>query len=189
MELGPHTFADVAPKTTVGEPLAPVERIKNLIEEIELADQVGLDVFGVGEHHRPRLRGIGSSRSPRRSRGSHAAHSAHQRGDRPQLRRSGSDPLFAEKIELLLKVRERERVTSAGGHRAPGTCRQAAREHRFARLYRRRFRAGGQRPGWPVLTGCRRSDQRNRLAARFDETAMAPLWGLVSSVNGRDLPR
>src|SRR5205085_4815510 len=32
---------------------SPAERIANLLEEIELADQVGLDVFGVGEHHRP----------------------------------------------------------------------------------------------------------------------------------------
>ena len=127
MELGAHTFADLAPKTTVGEPLAPVERIEKLMEEIELADQVGLDVFGVGEHHRPRLRGLGPRRAARRCRGPHETHPAHQRGDRPQLRRSGSDPLFAEKLELLLKVRERERVTRAGGHRAPGTCRQAAR--------------------------------------------------------------
>src|SRR6202044_3094348 len=33
--------------------IPPAERLRNLIEEMELADQVGLDVFGVGEHHRP----------------------------------------------------------------------------------------------------------------------------------------
>lgn len=47
MELGLYTFADV------GRGVDPAQRLGNLIEEIELADQVGLDVFGVGEHHRP----------------------------------------------------------------------------------------------------------------------------------------
>jgi probable LLM family oxidoreductase len=47
MEIGIYTFADVAPGAAAGE------RLRNLIEEMELADQVGLDVFGVGEHHRP----------------------------------------------------------------------------------------------------------------------------------------
>lgn len=52
MQLGLYTFADVDPlRANSGE--APAERLKNLIEEIELADQVGLDVFGLGEHHRP----------------------------------------------------------------------------------------------------------------------------------------
>ncbi|WP_421581416.1 LLM class flavin-dependent oxidoreductase [Shinella sp. M31] len=52
MELGLYTFADIDPnaadKGREGE-----RRLKNLLEEIELADQVGLDVFGLGEHHRP----------------------------------------------------------------------------------------------------------------------------------------
>ena len=47
MEIGMYTFADVGPTISAGE------RIRNLIEEIELADAVGLDVYGVGEHHRP----------------------------------------------------------------------------------------------------------------------------------------
>jgi probable LLM family oxidoreductase len=47
MEIGVHTFVEVGPATS------PAERMRNLVEEIELADQVGLDVFGVGEHHRP----------------------------------------------------------------------------------------------------------------------------------------
>ncbi len=47
MELGLYTFADVGPE------IDPAQRLRNLLEEIELADQVGLDVFGVGEHHRP----------------------------------------------------------------------------------------------------------------------------------------
>src|SRR3712207_4048834 len=47
MELGLYTFADVGPE------IAPAQRLHNLLEEIELADQVDLDIFGVGEHHRP----------------------------------------------------------------------------------------------------------------------------------------
>jgi len=47
VELGVYTFAEL----TSG--LDPEQRLRNLIEEIELADDVGLDVFGVGEHHRP----------------------------------------------------------------------------------------------------------------------------------------
>ena len=42
-----YTFADMGPAISAGQ------RLNNLIEEIELADQVGLDVYGVGEHHRP----------------------------------------------------------------------------------------------------------------------------------------
>ena len=47
MELGLYTFVEIAKN---GD---PQERMRELMEEIELADQVGLDVFGVGEHHRP----------------------------------------------------------------------------------------------------------------------------------------
>jgi probable LLM family oxidoreductase len=53
MELGLFTFAELTPDPTTGRTLAPAERLRNLLEEIELADQVGLDVYGVGEHHRP----------------------------------------------------------------------------------------------------------------------------------------
>src|SRR6516165_17874 len=47
MELGVATFADLASGVT------PRERMRQLLEEAELADQLGLDVFAVGEHHRP----------------------------------------------------------------------------------------------------------------------------------------
>jgi probable LLM family oxidoreductase len=53
MELGLYTFADVNPNPTRSKGAEGAERLKHLIEEIELADQVGLDVFGLGEHHRP----------------------------------------------------------------------------------------------------------------------------------------
>ncbi len=49
MELGLATFADVAPGST---PRRVAQRLQELLEEIELADRLSLDVFGVGEHHR-----------------------------------------------------------------------------------------------------------------------------------------
>lgn len=52
MELGLYTFADVDPNAPEGKGPEGARRLKNLIEEIELADQVGLDFFGLGEHHR-----------------------------------------------------------------------------------------------------------------------------------------
>jgi probable LLM family oxidoreductase len=53
MELGVYTFAEATPDPATGKVVSSVRRLADLIEEIELADQVGLDVFGVGEHHRP----------------------------------------------------------------------------------------------------------------------------------------
>ena len=52
MELGLYTFADVSVEPGP-DAIGPHQRLRNLIEEITLADQVGLDVFGVGEQHRP----------------------------------------------------------------------------------------------------------------------------------------
>jgi len=53
MELGLYTFADVDPNPAGGKGPEAARRVRDLIEEIEMADQVGLDVFGLGEHHRP----------------------------------------------------------------------------------------------------------------------------------------
>ncbi|MBI2684326.1 MAG: LLM class flavin-dependent oxidoreductase [Actinobacteria bacterium] len=53
MELGIYTFAEVGTDPVTGTTIGPERRLRELIEEIELADEVGLDVFGVGEHHRP----------------------------------------------------------------------------------------------------------------------------------------
>ncbi|MEZ5120839.1 MAG: LLM class flavin-dependent oxidoreductase [Solirubrobacterales bacterium] len=53
VELGIYTFAELTPDPATGRTVTPHQRLRDLIEEIELADQVGLDVFGVGEHHRP----------------------------------------------------------------------------------------------------------------------------------------
>src|SRR5438045_2692133 len=53
MEIGVYTFAEVTPDPRTGRTITTNERLRELLEEIELADEVGLDVFGVGEHHRP----------------------------------------------------------------------------------------------------------------------------------------
>jgi probable LLM family oxidoreductase len=53
VEIGVYTFAELYPDPSTGRTISPEERLRNLIEEVELADQVGLDVFGLGEHHRP----------------------------------------------------------------------------------------------------------------------------------------
>jgi probable LLM family oxidoreductase len=53
MELGLITFADMLPETIPRTGINGHQRIKDLLEEIQLADELGLDVFGVGEHHRP----------------------------------------------------------------------------------------------------------------------------------------
>ncbi len=50
MELGLATFADVRPGAT---PQEVAKRLRDLLEEVELADSLGLEVFGLGEHHRP----------------------------------------------------------------------------------------------------------------------------------------
>ena len=52
MELGLYTFADVDPKAA-NKGAEAKRRVDELLAEIKLADEVGLDVFGLGEHHRP----------------------------------------------------------------------------------------------------------------------------------------
>lgn len=52
MQIGVDSFGAVISESANGVTLSPVERMDNLLEEIVLADQVGLDVFGIGEHHR-----------------------------------------------------------------------------------------------------------------------------------------
>jgi len=54
MELGLYSFAENTPDPLNGGALqSPAERLRDLLEEIELADQLGLDFYGLGEHHRP----------------------------------------------------------------------------------------------------------------------------------------
>lgn len=156
MELGLYTFADVSP-VPGPDAIGPHQRLRNLIEEIELADQVGLDVFGLGEHHRPdyaasapvvalaaaaeRTRRIKltsavtvlSSDDPVRVFQQFATLDLLSGGRAEIMAGRGSfiesfplfgynledyDELFAEKLDLLLALRDSEHVTWSGKHRA-----------------------------------------------------------------------
>lgn len=157
MEIGIYSFADINPDPVGGGPGSAGERIRDLLEEIELADQVGLDVFGVGEHHRPdyavsapaavlgaaaartgRIRltsavTVLSSDDPVRVFQDFATLDLLSGGRAEIMAGRGSfvesfplfgyhlddyDELFAEKLDLLLKLREGEQVTWRGIHRA-----------------------------------------------------------------------
>ena len=154
MELGLATFADVAPGAS---PERVAERLKELLEEIEAADRLGLEVFGVGEHHRRDY----SVSAPTVALAAAAARTKKIRltsavtvlssadpvtvfeefstldllsGGRAEIMAGrGSftesfplygydledyDELFAEKLELLLALRDSESVTWSGRHRA-----------------------------------------------------------------------
>lgn len=52
IELGITTFGETTPLEKTGETYSHAERIRQLVDEIELADQVGLDIYAIGEHHR-----------------------------------------------------------------------------------------------------------------------------------------
>ncbi|MBF0786719.1 MULTISPECIES: LLM class flavin-dependent oxidoreductase [unclassified Streptococcus] len=52
VELGISTFGETTLLERTGQAVDHAERIRNLVEEIELADQVGLDIYAIGEHHR-----------------------------------------------------------------------------------------------------------------------------------------
>ena len=158
MEIGLYTFADVARHPTSGMLISPEQRLRDLMEEIELADQVGLDVFGVGEHHRPdyaisspavvlaaaamktkniRLTSavtVLSSDDPVRVFQDFATLDLLSGGRAEIMAGRGSfiesfplfgydlddyDELFSEKLDLLLHLRESERITWSGAHRAP----------------------------------------------------------------------
>lgn len=53
MQLGISSFVELTPDPRTGKIISPYQRFQNLLEEVELADQLGLDVFAIGEHHRP----------------------------------------------------------------------------------------------------------------------------------------
>jgi probable LLM family oxidoreductase len=150
MELGIATFADLATG------VSPQQRMRELMEEVELADQLGLDVFAIGEHHRPdflvsspatvlaaaavrteqiRLSSavtVLSSDDPVRVF-QQFAHVDLLSGGRAEIMAGrGSfiesfplfgyelddyDELYAEKLDLLLKIRASEYVTWSGAHR------------------------------------------------------------------------
>ncbi len=158
MELGVYTFGELTRDPSTGHLISPAQRLRDLIEEVELADQVGLDAFGLGEHHRPdyvvsapavvlaaaaertkRIRltsavTVLSSDDPVRAFQSFATLDLLSGGRAEIMAGRGSfiesfplfgydlddyDTLFSEKLDLLLRIRDAERVTWAGRHRAP----------------------------------------------------------------------
>ena len=157
MEFGLYTFADVNPNPGVGKAENTNQRFKNLMEEIQLADQVGLDVFAIGEHHRAdyavsapavvlgaaavltkniRLSSsvtVLSSEDPVRVFQQYATIDQLSSGRAEIMVGRGSfiesyplfgyelhdyDELFAEKLDLLLKLRDVEQLAWNGKHRA-----------------------------------------------------------------------
>ncbi|HKZ38370.1 MAG TPA: LLM class flavin-dependent oxidoreductase [Chryseolinea sp.] len=156
MELGLYTFADVRPDKVPGKAMNSHKRIKELMEEIQLAEQVGLDIFAVGEHHRPdyavsapavilgaaasitktiKLSSavtVLSSDDPVRVFQSFATLDLLSGGRAEIMVGRGSfiesfplfgydlnqyDELFAEKLDLLIKINENEIVSWKGKHR------------------------------------------------------------------------
>jgi len=53
VEIGITAFAETTPDPATGQTIDPGTRLSHLMEEIKVADEVGLEVFAVGEHHRP----------------------------------------------------------------------------------------------------------------------------------------
>src|SRR5213594_3060632 len=158
MQVGIDSFA--AAFDDGGLATSQSERLRNLVEQIERADQVGLDVFGVGEHHRrefldsapavilgaaaartKRIRltsavTVLSAADPIRVFQEFATLDLLSQGRVEMVVGRGSsieafplfgfrledyDSLFAEKLDLLLKIRENEHVTWSGKYRPPLT--------------------------------------------------------------------
>jgi probable LLM family oxidoreductase len=154
MELGLATFADLA------SGVSPQQRMGELMEEVQLADELGLDVFAIGEHHRPdflisspavvlgaaavttkRIRlssavTVLSSDDPVRVFQDFAEVDLLSGGRAEIMAGRGSftesfplfgydlddyDELYAEKLELLLEIREQAKVSWSGRHRPPLT--------------------------------------------------------------------
>jgi probable LLM family oxidoreductase len=156
MEIGIDSFAAIGPDPVTGVTITAAERLHNLIEEIVLADQVGLDAFGLGEHHRSeyldsapavilaaaatrthhiRLASavtVLSAADPVRVFQQFATLDLLSNGRAEIVAGRGSfiesfplfglklehyDELFAENLDLLLKLRESETIHWSGKHR------------------------------------------------------------------------
>lgn len=156
MEIGIYTFAEVTPDPQTGKTISTHQRINNLMEEIELAEQVGLDVFAVGEHHRPDFAvsspavilaaaavktkkiklssavTVLSSDDPVRVFQDFATVDHLSDGRAEIMAGRGSfiesfplfgydlndyDELFAEKLDLLIQLNEKEKISWKGNHR------------------------------------------------------------------------
>lgn len=157
MELGLTSFAETIPAGPEEETVSHAERLRQIVEEIVLAEEVGLDVYGLGEHHRPdfsssspvvalaaaagrtsRIRlfpavSVLSTDDPVRVFQQYSTLHAVSNGRAELLVGRGSfiesfalfgfslddyDELFAEKLDLLLQIRDNEKVTWSGKFRS-----------------------------------------------------------------------
>src|SRR6202047_33712 len=160
MEIGVDSFAIAISDPVTGKTTKPVDRLHQLLDEIELADKVGLDLFGIGEHHRAefldsapavilaaaasRTKNIRltsavtvlSAADPVRVFQEFATLDLISNGRAEIIAGRGSfieayplfglkledyDDLLAEKLDLLLKIRESTKVHWSGKHRPPLT--------------------------------------------------------------------
>ena len=160
MQIGIDSFVELSLDPANRGTVDPAQRVRDLLEEIELADQVGLQVFGIGEHHRPefvasapavilaaaaartkRIRlasavSVLSSEDPVRLFQQFATLDLISQGRAEIIVGRGSfiesyplfgfdledyDSLFAEKLDLLLKIRENIHVHWSGKYRPPLT--------------------------------------------------------------------
>src|SRR3989475_1256606 len=158
MQIGIDSFAAAFDDSSLA--VSPADRLRHLVEQIEHADQIGLDVFGIGEHHRrefldsapavilaaaaartKRIRltsavTVLSAADPVRVFQEFATLDLLSQGRAEIVVGRGSsieafplfgfpledyDSLFEEKLELLLKIREKEHVRWSGKHRPPLT--------------------------------------------------------------------
>lgn len=156
MELGLTSFAETIPAHG-GPAVSHSDRLRQIVEEVVLAEQVGLDVYGLGEHHRPdfassspvvvlaaaagrtsKIRlfpavSVLSTDDPVRVYQQYATLDAVSNGRAELLVGRGSfiesfplfgyslndyDELFTEKLDLLLAVRDNEKVTWSGRFRS-----------------------------------------------------------------------
>lgn len=158
MQIGLDSFVANLPDSATGERITPVERMAALLAEVEMADRVGLDSFGIGEHHREsyldsappvilaaaaartrRIRltsavSVLSAADPVRLFQQFATLDLISGGRAEMVVGRGSfveafplfghsmhdyDALFAEKLGLLLELREHTHVTWEGRFRPP----------------------------------------------------------------------
>ena len=156
MEIGIDSFVATIPNPATGKMVPPADRIEELLAEVETADRVGLDVFGIGEHHRKefldsaptvllaaaaaRTKNIRlasavtvlSATDPVRTFQEFATIDLISKGRAEIVVGRGSfgeayplfgfamqdyDALFAEKLDLLLKLRETPSITWRGRFR------------------------------------------------------------------------
>jgi probable LLM family oxidoreductase len=156
VELGLTSFAETMPEPSAGATVGHGERLRQILEEVEVAEAVGLDVYGLGEHHRPdfassspatvlaaaagrtsRIRlfpavAILSTDDPVRVFQQYATLDLVSSGRAELLVGRGSfiesfplfgydldhyDELFAEKLDLLLQIRDHEEITWSGRFR------------------------------------------------------------------------